>query len=140
MSKWHLDPSSRLATTDMGRKVRVLCPFLGGAGPPSNTHNVTWAEAYLRTKWHLDPSSRLATTVMGRKLGDCAPFGGESWVPSNTMWPRPRPTSTSSFTLIHSTVLAQYTNLTDIQDNSLIAYGKPFYKRSPKNGTALHQQ
>jgi len=26
-TKWHLDPSSRLATTDMGRKVEVLCLF-----------------------------------------------------------------------------------------------------------------
>jgi len=33
--KWHLDPSSRLATIDMGRKLG-LCPFLGGAGSPSN--------------------------------------------------------------------------------------------------------
>jgi len=24
---WHLDPSSRLATTDMGRKLGGLCPF-----------------------------------------------------------------------------------------------------------------
>jgi len=76
MSKWHLDPSSCLATIDMGRKVGVTCPLLGEAGTPSNTHNVTWAEAYFRTKWHLDPSSRLATRVMGQKLGDCAPFGG----------------------------------------------------------------
>ena len=56
----------RLATIDMGRKVGVLCPLLGGAGSPSN--NVAWAQAYLCTKWHLDPSSRLATTDMGRKL------------------------------------------------------------------------
>ena len=30
-TKWHLSPSSRLATTDMGRKLGVadrLCPFL----------------------------------------------------------------------------------------------------------------
>jgi len=36
-TKWHLDPSSRLATTDMGWKVWVLCPFWGRAGSPSNT-------------------------------------------------------------------------------------------------------
>jgi len=28
-TKWHLDPSSRLATTDMGRKLGWLCPFTG---------------------------------------------------------------------------------------------------------------
>ena len=36
-AKWHLSPSSRLATTDIGRKLG-LCPFRGGrAGSPSNT-------------------------------------------------------------------------------------------------------
>jgi len=35
-TKWHLDPSSRFAKIDMGLKVGVLCPFLGGAGSPSN--------------------------------------------------------------------------------------------------------
>ena len=34
---WHLNPSSRLATIDMGRKVwgGGLCSILGGAGSPS---------------------------------------------------------------------------------------------------------
>jgi len=39
-TKWHLDPSSRLATTEMDRKLGrgVLCPpFLGGSWLPSNT-------------------------------------------------------------------------------------------------------
>ena len=49
-TKWHFDPSSRLATTDMGRKLGwgLLCPFLGVDGCPSN--NVAWAEAHLRIK------------------------------------------------------------------------------------------
>jgi len=29
-TKWHLNPSSRLATTDMGRKLGTVPPFLGG--------------------------------------------------------------------------------------------------------------
>ena len=30
-TKWHLDPSSRSTTTDMGQKFRRgLCPFFGG--------------------------------------------------------------------------------------------------------------
>jgi len=41
-TKWQLDPSSCLATTDTGQK-------FGGA------------EAYLYAKFHLDPSNRLAT-------------------------------------------------------------------------------
>jgi len=44
-AKWHVDPSSRLATTDMGlKRGGGLCCFLGGG-----------AEAYLHTKWHIDP-------------------------------------------------------------------------------------
>jgi len=40
-TKWHLDPCSHLATTDMGLKLGI-CPFGGGgAGSPSNT---TWPE------------------------------------------------------------------------------------------------
>jgi len=38
-TKWHLDSSSRLATTDMGRKLRGhgCAPLGGGARSPSNT-------------------------------------------------------------------------------------------------------
>ena len=74
----------RLATVDMGRKVRVAVPLSGGAGSPSN--NLAWAEAYFHAKWHLDTSSRLATTDMGRKLEAVLPFWTGGWVPSNTMW------------------------------------------------------
>jgi len=66
-TKWHLDPSGRLATTDVGRKLGAVPLWGRGAGSPSN--NVARAEAYLPTKWHLNPSSHLATTDMGRKLG-----------------------------------------------------------------------
>jgi len=36
-TKWHLDPSRRLATTDMGRKLGAVPVWGGGAGSPSNT-------------------------------------------------------------------------------------------------------
>ena len=37
-TKCHLSPSSRLTTTDIGRKLGGLCPFRGGeAGSPPNT-------------------------------------------------------------------------------------------------------
>jgi len=55
--------------------------------------------------------------------------------PSNTVSPEPRPTSVRSGVLICSTVWPQYTNVSyrrDGQDNSLVAQGEPFYKRSPK--------
>jgi len=48
-AKWHLNPSSRLATTDMDRKLRAV-PHLGKG-----------TEAYLHAKFHLDPFNRLAT-------------------------------------------------------------------------------
>jgi len=34
-NKWHHGPSSRLATTDMGQKLAVMCPFGGRLGPHS---------------------------------------------------------------------------------------------------------
>jgi len=101
-TKWNIDPSSRLATTDMGRKFGVLCHFLRGSWVPIQ-HNVAWAEAYPRTKWHLDPCNRLAT-IHGPKLEGCcvpSPFWGRAGSPSNTMWPGPRPTSIPSGIVNH---------------------------------------
>ena len=59
---WYRHPSSRLATTDMNRKMAAV-PLSGGAATPSN--NVAWAVVYIRTKWHLDPCSRLAAIDVG---------------------------------------------------------------------------
>jgi len=112
-TKWHLDPSNRLATIDIGRQVgELLCPS-GGAGSRSNTmwpgprptsgpsgiliHPAvlpqwTWAE-----KWGL-----LWSLFMGSS--------------SNTMWPGPRHTSIPSGILIHPTDWPQCTNVTYRQD------------------------
>jgi len=57
--KWRLNPSSRLATTDTGRKLGAV-PLWEGELVPMQ-HNMAWAEAYLHTKWHLDLPKRLAT-------------------------------------------------------------------------------
>jgi len=68
---------ARLATTDMGRKLRGSAPFVGGElGPHLTQCRLGWG-LYLPTKWHLDPSSHLATRDMGLKLGGKAlpPFG-----------------------------------------------------------------
>jgi len=79
-TKWHLDTSSRLATTDMGRKSGSTVPFLGEElGPHLKQSNVACAEAYLHIKWHPNPSNRLATADMGPKLG-AVPLWG-SWLP-----------------------------------------------------------
>ena len=56
-TKWHLDPSSRLATKDMGRKLGA--EPLWGSWVPIKC-NVAGAEPYLHSKFHLDPSNRLA--------------------------------------------------------------------------------
>ena len=107
-TKWHLDPSSHLATTDMGRKLGIPPPFGGGgAGFPSNTmslglrpmslpsgiliHPAIWPQQIWAENWEL------CTFVEG-KLG-----------PHSTMWPGPRPTSTPSGILIHPTVWPQLT-------------------------------
>ena len=41
-TKWRLDTSSRLATIDMGAKIRGLCPLFmgGGAGSPTPSNRV----------------------------------------------------------------------------------------------------
>ena len=83
----------------------------GGAESPSKT----------MSQWHLNPSSRLATTDMGKNWGLCPFWNGGARSPSNTMWHGARPISVSSFILIHPTVLPQYANVTDRQDNAAIA-------------------
>jgi len=59
--KWHLHLSSRLVTTDVGRKLQV-CPFWGELAPHLTQCDLGRpVEAYLRAKFQPDPSSRLAT-------------------------------------------------------------------------------
>jgi len=89
-TKWHLHPSSRLATIDMGRKLG-LRPLLGrGAGFPSNTmlsglrptslpsgiliHPVIWPQQIWAENWGLRPllgrelASQVAQCGLGRGL------------------------------------------------------------------------
>jgi len=107
-TKYHLDPSSRLATIIMCRKLGGSAPFWGGgAGSPSNTksptsvpngiliHAAIWPQQICAENWGLYP------------------FGRGAGSPSNTMCPGPRPTCMPSFSLIHSTVWPQYTNVTN---------------------------
>ena len=115
----------------------------GGELGPHLTRSRLGRGLYFHTKSHLNLSSHLTTTDMGRKLGAVARWRAGAESPSNTMWPGPRPTCTPSFILIHPTVWPQYTNVTDRTDktdrqtdrtdNGLIAWGEPFYKRSPKS-------
>ena len=81
-TKWHLDPSSRLATIDigLGRKLGAPTPFSGRGELGPNTMSLG-----LPTKWHLkchlDPSRHLDTTNMSRRLGAVSLWGGGSWLP-----------------------------------------------------------
>ena len=69
----HLDPSSRLGTIDMGRKLGAVPPFWG-RGPGSLSS--TLSPGLRHTKCDLDASSHLATIKMGQTLGGSAPFFG----------------------------------------------------------------
>ena len=86
-TKWHLDPSSCLATRDMGRKLGVGCaPFWErGAGSPCNT---TWPGPMPT----FIPSGMLTIQKFGHKKyvprswrGCCAPFLGVAGSRSNTI-------------------------------------------------------
>jgi len=104
-TKWHHDPSSRLATTDMGRKVVAAVALSGGELGPHLTHCGIGRGLYLRTKWHHDPSSVWPQQTWAEKWGRLlyVPVLGGAGSPSNTMWPRPRFNSILSAILIHPT-------------------------------------
>jgi len=108
-TKWHLDPSSCLATIHMGRKVGGGCcaPFQRGAGSPSNT---MWPRPRPTSVLSgIDPSSPLSTIHGPKKWrGCCAPFCGELG-PHLTVSPGLRPISLPSGSLIHPAVWPQQT-------------------------------
>jgi len=75
---------------------------------------------------------RLATIIIGRKEGGCCARFGVSWVPISRKVAYFR----AKFHFDPSNRLAptSQTGQTDREtDNGPIAYGEPFYKRSPKN-------
>ena len=77
----------RLATIDMGRKLRAV-PLLGGELGPHVTQ-CGWAEAYVRTKWHLDhpavwPQQTWADFFF---WGGAVSLGGAAGSASNTNCP-----------------------------------------------------
>ena len=117
-TKWHHDPSSRLATIVMGQKLGALPPILGrGAGSPSKTISLGPRPTSLlssiliyATIW---PQQIWGENCGGGAMRLCHFGGGGAGSPSNTVWPGPRPTCTPSFILIHQTVWSQYTNVTD---------------------------
>jgi len=84
-TKWHLHPSSPLATIDVGQKVGVLYSFLGGPGSTSIPSGIlinaaVWPQQTWAENW-----------------GPCPIWGGVAGFPSNTMWPGPSLTTMPSF-------------------------------------------
>jgi len=77
--KWHLNPSSRLTTTDMGQKSGAV-PLFGGAGYPSNTicpgQRLTSLPSFIlihRTSWSqgtnvADKTARQRSDRIGRTV------------------------------------------------------------------------
>ena len=103
-AKYQLDPSSRLAAINMGRKFLGLRPLFGEevAGFPSNT--VVWAEA-TSVRSDILIYAAYGRNGYGPKIGGLCPFGGGgAGSPSNTVWPGLRPTCLPSFILIRQTV------------------------------------
>jgi len=85
-TKWHdLDPSLPFGHKGMGRKVGVLCPFLGGAGSPSNNTMSPGPRTSVPSGILIHPGVwHFGLNRHGRKLGCCSQFGGAG-TPSNTM-------------------------------------------------------
>jgi len=157
----HLDPSSHLTIIDMGRKLGAL-PLVSerGAGSPSNTMSLGPRPTFLLSGILINLA--IWPQQIWAENSEAVPsWGGGAGSPSNTVWPGPRPTCVPSFILIHPTVWPQeiwaenwggavwpqYTNVADKQDrqdrqtgqdNGQIAYGEPFYKRSPNKRPTLN--
>jgi len=55
-SKWHLDPSSRLATIRGAKSGGLLCPFLVGSDLGPHLTQCGRGRELLNAKFHLDPS------------------------------------------------------------------------------------
>jgi len=73
-TKCHLDPSRRLATIDIGRKLGVLPPFWDGVpGSPSNTMSLGPRPTSLPSGILIHPA--IWHNRYGPKTGSCAPLG-----------------------------------------------------------------
>jgi len=108
-TKWHLSPSSGLATTVIGRKWGLFPFSEGGAVSPSKTMSPrlrpTSAPSGILT------SNGLATMDIGRKLwrGLRLLFGRGAGFPSNTKLLGTRPTSIPNGIIIHAAICLQQT-------------------------------
>jgi len=87
-TKWHLDPSSCLATTDMGWKLRG-CASFGGAGSPQQCGQVRGLPPYAIPSGILIHPAVWPQQTWTENWGAAVPLWGELGSqnsPSNTMW------------------------------------------------------
>ena len=104
-TKWRHYPSSRLATTDMGRKLGAE-PLWGSCVPIQ--HDVAGPRPISVPSGILIHPAIWPQQTQVNNWGDSAPFwGGGAGSPSNTMWPGPRPICIPSFILIHPAIWPQ---------------------------------
>jgi len=78
-TKWHLDPSSRLATTHSPENLMLLFPLLGtgrAAGSPSNTMSSGSRPTYIRSGSLIHPAVWPRHNGHGSKIRG-VPFWGE---------------------------------------------------------------
>jgi len=103
----YLSPSSRLATTDIGRKLGAV-PREGELGPhPTQCQVGRGLPLYQVASWPMHP---FCHNRRGPKIGGLRPFlGSGARSPSSTVWPGPRPTSMPSAILIHQDIWPQQT-------------------------------
>jgi len=113
--KYHLDPSSRLATINKGGNLWAP-PFFGERERgPHLTKSRGPRTTSIPSVILIHAAMHLAATDVGRKWGAVPLWRGRAGSSSNAMWPGPRPTCEPSFILIRPTVWPQYTNVTDRQ-------------------------
>ena len=96
-AKYQLDPSTRLATVNVGRKFGGSAPFWGRERGPHLTQSRMGRglPPYQVGSLSMQPFRR---NRYRPKIGELRPFGGAgAGSPSNTMRPGPRPTGTPSF-------------------------------------------
>ena len=143
-TKWHHDPSSRLATIVLGQKLGALPPILGrGAGSPSSTMWPGPTPTSVPSAILIHPGVWSQKTWAENSEGSAPFLGRGSWVPSNTKSLGPRPTSIPSGMLIHAAIWPQQTyrpkigdrtGQTDVQDRQQsdsiwrTVFGRPFVK------------
>jgi len=109
-AKCHLDPSSRLATIDIGRKLGSGAPppfWGGGMGSPPNIKSPEPRPISIPSGIFIHPAI-WPQQIWAENWGLCPPFwGGEAGSLSNTVWPGPRPTCVPSFILIRLATVHQ---------------------------------